>query len=155
MPVAMMEFLNHQAGESYRAFLIHGPARSGKTRFARRAQEKIGRIAYLDLLEYFLAHPELPRIVDFKPAHLKLLLTHYTCEEPVVLIDNLDFLLNVWSGPEKRAFVDLIDHDLRSPGDTSKIFGFFIQTDPEITARQFQNTRKESRVLSIDHIQMA
>jgi hypothetical protein len=48
-------------------------------------------------------------------------------KEPILLVDHIDFLLNTWSGAEKRAFVDLIEHDLRYPGDTTKTIGFFIR----------------------------
>lgn len=155
MPVNFVDFLSRQSQESYRPFIVHGAAGSGKTSFAKRAVSKLGKIAYLDLLEYFIEKPDLARVDLFRPPDLRRLLVNFQCPEPVLLVDNLDFLLNTWSSADKRSFLDLVEHDLRSPGDTSKTIGFFIQSDPEITVRQMLNTRKESRVLALDAIQLA
>ena len=55
-------YLNRQNNEDRRAFVIHYPAKSGKTSFARRICETRNDARLLDLQRYFLEHPELPPV---------------------------------------------------------------------------------------------
>ena len=150
-PIDFSRFLTHQAQEKYKPFIIHGPGLCGKTRFAKLAVERLTGLAYLDVLDNLNNHSELPRIDLFKPADLRKLLLEFPGPESVVLVDNLDFLLNTWLAADKRAFWDLVDHDL---GGVAKTFVFIIQDDPELTGRPMLNTRKESRVLALAEIEL-
>lgn len=144
------DYIAIQATESYRAFIIHGPAMSGKTRLARRMRDVLGAYV-LDLQAHFVAHPDLcARIDRYRPRDLERLLLALDVPESLVVVDNLDFLLNTWSPRHKREFVAMVDQRLRSPGVTDETFAFLIQTDPLIVRHKFTNTRGQLRILPID-----
>ena len=144
------DYIATQATESYRAFVIHGPAMSGKTRLARRMADALDAYV-LDLQAHFVADPDLcARIDRYRSRDLERLLLALDVPESLVVVDNLDFLLNTWSPRHKREFVAMIDHRLRSPRDTDKTFVFLIQTDPVIVRHELTNTRGQPRILPID-----
>ena len=144
------DYIAIQATESYRAFIIHGPAMSGKTRLARRMRDVLGAYV-LDLQAYFVAHPDLcARIDRYRPRDLERLLLALDVPGPLVVVDNLDFLLNTWSPRHKREFVAMVDQRLRSPGVTDETFALLIQTDPLIVRHELTNTRGQPRILPID-----
>ncbi len=139
-----------QFTESYRAFIIHGPAMSGKTRLARRMQDVLGAYV-LDLQAHFVAHPDLcARIDRYRPRDLEQMLLALDVPESLVVVDNLDFLLNTWTPRHRREFVAMVDRRLRSPMDTNKTFVFLIQTDPVIVRHDLTNTLGQPRILPID-----
>ena len=144
------DYVAIQSTESYRAFIIHGPAMSGKTRLARRMRDVLG--AYiLDLQAHFVADPDLcARIDRYRPRDLERMLLALDVPESLVVVDNLDFLLNTWTRRHKREFVAMVDHRLRSPGVTDKTFVLLIQTDPVIVRYELTNTRGQPRILPID-----
>ena len=146
----LREYVATQATESYRAFIIHGPAMSGKTRLARRAAAVLDAHV-LDLQAYFVARPDLcARIDRYRPTDLEQLLRTLDTPATLVVIDNADFLLNVWTPHHKHTFVAMIERRLRSPSDTERTFCFLIQTDPIITRHQLTNTHGQPRVLPLD-----
>lgn len=144
------DYIATQATESYRAFIIHGPAMSGKTRLARRMADALDAYV-LDLQAHFVAHPDLcARIDRYRPRDLERLLLALDGPESLVVVDNVDFLINTWSPRHKREFVAMIDRRLRSPRDTDKTIVFLIQTDPVIVRHELINTQGQPRILPID-----
>ena len=144
------DYVAIQSTESYRAFIIHGPAMSGKTRLARRMRDVLSAYV-LDLQAHFVADPDLcARIDRYRPRDLERMLLALDVAESLVVVDNVDFLLNTWSPKHRREFVAMVDKRLRSPGDTDKTFVFLIQTDPLIVRHELTNTRGQPRVLPID-----
>lgn len=144
------DYVATQATESYRAFIIHGPAMSGKTRLARRMADVLGAYV-LDLQAHFVAQPDLcARIDRYRPRDLERMLLTLDVPASLVVVDNLDFLLNTWTPRHKREFAAMVDHRLRSPGVTDKTFVFLIQTDPVIVRHEMTNTRGQPRILPID-----
>ena len=145
------DYLNRQNNEDRRAFVIHFPAKSGKTSFARRICETRQDAYLLDLQRYFLEHPELPPIQQCDPSVLKNLLLSRDRQEGVLVIDNPDFLLNTWSREEKRALLHWMRIQLRSPVDTEKTLVFIIQSDDILaTANDMRNSYGEPRVLALN-----
>ena len=144
------DYLNRQQNEDRRAFVIHYGAKSGKTRFARRICETRQDVYLLDLLAYFLEHPELPPIQKCGFDTLKDLLLTLAVPQDVIVVDNPDFLLNTWSAEEKRSLLNWLRVQLRSPTVTQKTFVFVIQTDDTIAAAELRNSYRESRVLPLD-----
>ena len=144
------DYVDTQATESYRAFIIHGPAMSGKTLLARRMRDVLG--AYiLDLQAHFAGDADLcARIDRYRPRDLERLLLALDVPESLVVVDNMDFLINTWTPRHTQEFVAMVDHRLRSPGDTDKTFVFLIQTDPAIVRQELTNTRGQPRILPID-----
>jgi len=144
------DYIAIQATESYRAFIIHGPAMSGKTRLAQRLQDVLG--AYiLDLQARFLDDPDLcARLDRYRPQDLEQMLLALDVTASLVVVDNLDFLLNTWTAHHKREFVAIVDHRLRSPSVTNKTFIFLIQTDPAIVRQELTNTRGQPRILPME-----
>jgi len=53
------DYLNRQKTEDRRAFIVHNPARSGKTQFAREIANTRPDVFYLDLQQYFIDHPQV------------------------------------------------------------------------------------------------
>jgi len=144
------DYVATQATESYRAFIIHGPAMSGKTRLARRMRDVLGAHV-LDLQAHFVGDPDLcARIDRYRPRDLERMLLTLDVPASLVVVDNLDFLLNTWTPRHKREFAAMVDHRLRSPGVTDKTFVFLIQTDPVIVRHEMTNTRGQPRILPID-----
>lgn len=144
------DYLNHQRAEDRRAFIIHYPAASGKTRFAQQLAQIHPDIYYLDLLAYCLAHPELPPIAQFDSKELRRLLLALNAPQPVILVDNPDFLFNTWSAAEKQALLHWLRIELRSPADTDKTFILVIQDDEVLSAADFRNIHGEPRVVALN-----
>lgn len=144
------DYLNHQNNEDRRAFVIHYPAKSGKTRVARRIVEARKDAALVDLQSYFLQHPELPPIQRCGPSVLQGILLSLDRPEAIIVIDNPDFLLNTWTDDEKRTWLNWLRVQLRSPGDTEKTFIFMIQTDEVIATADMRNSYGEPRVLALN-----
>jgi len=147
------EYLNRQNNEDRRAFIIHYPAASGKTDFARRICETRQDAYLLDLQSYFLNHPELPPIVECGISTLKGILLSLNIPECVLVVDNPDFLLNTWSDEEKRGFLTWLRTQLRSPVDTDKTMVFVIQSDDIIAAADIQNSYGQQRVLALNQFE--
>lgn len=144
----LTEYLTIQQQETYRAFIIHAPAMGHKTGLAHAIRDKLDA-ALLDLQAHFLAHPELAsRINTFRPHDLENLLLGWDVSEPVVVVDNMDFLLNTWTPNYRREFVGMVDLRLKA-GLTSKTFIFMIQTDPVIVIHELKNTRGQPRILPV------
>ena len=144
------EYLNHQKGEDRRSFIIHYPAHSGKSQFARKLQSTRSDIYYLDLLAYFLENRALPAVGQFDFSALRNLLLSLDVPQAVVLVDNPDILLNTWNAAEKQALLDWVRVGLRSPADTEKIFVFIIQEDEVLATADFRNAYDEPRVLALN-----
>ncbi len=146
----LSDYVAIQATESYRAFIIHGPAMSGKTRLARRMRDVLDA-HILDLQAHFVADADLcARIDRYRPRDLEQMLLALDVPGSLVIVDNMDLLLNPWSPRHKREFVAMVDRRLRSPRDTDKTFVFIIQTDPVIVRQELTNTRGQSRILPMD-----
>lgn len=144
------DYLNRQQNEDRRAFVVHYGAKTGKTRFARRVCETRGDAYLLDLLAYFLDHPELPPIQKCDFDVLKELLLKLNVAQDVILVDNADFLFNTWRREEKQRLLNWLQVQLRSPAVTRKTFVFFIQTDDIIAAADLRNSANEPRVLPLN-----
>lgn len=145
----LRDYLKTQQQETYRAFIIHAPAMSHKTALARAIRDKLG--AYLfDLQAHFVARPVLAaKINTFSPRDLENLLLGLDVPEEIIVVDNADFLLNVWTPRRRREFVGMVDLRLKY-GVTSKTFVFIIQTDPVIVGHNLKNTRGESRIILLE-----
>jgi hypothetical protein len=144
-------YLGHQMAEDRRAFVVHFPARSGKTQYAQRISQLRRDIYYLDLQAYFLEHHELPPIVDCDVEVLKKLLLGLKVSQSVILVDNPDFLFNTWDKGEKNEFLRWVNRALRSPTHTQKTFVFFFQDDPDFLSLSFDaNTHREPRLLPLN-----
>jgi hypothetical protein len=146
----LRQYLATQGRETFRACVIHAPAMSHKTELARRIRDALG--AYLlDLQTYFLEHPDLANRIDrFRPDDLEKLLLELEVPGPIVVVDNMDFLLNTWTRRHLEEFVAMVDLRLKSPGVTDKTFVFMIQSNPAILKHQVTNTRGQPRILPRD-----
>jgi predicted AAA+ superfamily ATPase len=148
--IDLIQLINFQTKEQYRALMILGPANCGKTRFAKLLAEKI-RARYIDLLETFVDDENLSKSIDtFDVFSLKKYLLKLAAEEPVIIVDNIDFLVNTWSDREKGEFLNLIDK-LRS-NETKKTFCFFVQGEDIFDSKRIINSRNESRIIHLNQI---
>ena len=144
------DYLSRQKAEDRRAFIIHYPAKSGKTQFVRRVQESRDDVYVLDLQEFFVREPGLAPVRMFGFDALRSLLLSLEVPASVVVVDNPGFLFNTWSADEKRALLSWIRVELRSPADTKKTLVFVVQDDDVLATADFRNGHGEPRVLSLD-----
>lgn len=146
-------YLDQQSSEDKRAFIIHYPARSGKTTFARRAAAQRPGIYYLDLQETFLHQPNLPPITQCGFDFFKDYLLGLQAPEECVIIDNPDFLFNTWQPGEKQALLHWMKVQLRSPSVTEKTFIFIIQSDNILATAHFNNSCGQPRILPLNEFE--
>jgi len=144
------DYLNRQNNEDKRAVVIHYPAKSGKTLFARRICETRKDAYLLDLQRYFLDHPELLPIHKCDLTKLQGILLSINVSESVLVVDNPDFLFNTWDEGEKDAFLYWLRVQLRSPVVTEKTMVFIIQDDELLARADFRNSHGEPRVLALN-----
>jgi hypothetical protein len=145
----LRQYLNIQAQEVCRAFIIFAPAMAGKSALAQRMETFLG-VYRFDLQAYFLDHPELAARIDlFRPRDLEGLLLGLAVPQNVVIVDNLDFLLNIWTPQMKCEFMEMVDLRLKSPDITNKAFIFFFQDDPEIINYRFTHPQRQPRILPL------
>jgi hypothetical protein len=150
--VNIKTYLNHQMAEDRRAFVIHHPAKSGKTRFAHRICELRSDVHYLDLQKYFLENENVPPVSDCDPDTIKKLLLQLKVSQPIIIVDNPDFLFNTWDQEEKLNFLSWLNRTLRSPAMTEKTFVVILQDDPALSSITFdKNFHREERLLPLNH----
>lgn len=151
--INFFKYLDQQSGEDKRAFIVHYPAKSGKTSFAKRAAAQRAGIYYLDLQQAFLKQPDLPKITQCGFGFLKEYLLGLQVTEEFILIDNPDFLFNTWKSEDKQALLHWMKVQLRSPGVTEKTFAFFIQSDEILATAQFNNSSGQPRILPLNEFE--
>jgi hypothetical protein len=146
-------YLDTQRSEDKRSFIIHFPAITGKTTFAKKAASLLPDIHYLDLQKLFVSTKDFPLLKECGVDFLKNFLINLGSPEDVVLIDNPDFLLNTWSTSQKKSFIQWIKLQLRSPSITNKTFIFMIQSDDVLTNANFNNSHGQPRVLALNEFE--
>lgn len=144
------DYLDRQKTEDRRAFIIHFPARSGKTQFARRVHEIRSDVSLIDLQADFASQPDRLPIRRFDFQEFRGLLLSLDVPQPVIMVDNPDFLFNTWNAEEKQALLHWLRIGLRSPGDTLKTFVLIVQDDDVLARAQFFNTNHEPRVITLN-----
>lgn len=152
--IDIRQFLRRQQGERYKAFIIHGPPLSSKTKFARKLAEVIPGGVYLDMLRYVTERPELAQQVDtIDVAVLQRLVITYAAatSAQVLLVDELDFLVPVW-GDDLTEFKHMIRS--LSVAQTPTTIGFILQTRYELEEWKLPNgANNQNRILHIGNIQ--
>ncbi len=144
------DYLNRQNNEDRRAFIIHYPALSGKTRFAEQVCAARSDAHRLDLLDTFLHRSDIGPTQQCSFDVLRKIMLSLVIPEVVILVDNGDFLFNTWNQAEKDAFQSWLRIGLRSPRDTEKTFIFLLQSDPWFTASVMKNSYGEDRILALN-----
>lgn len=148
--LSLPEYIATQSTERYRAFILHGPAMSGKTRLAQWIRDALGA-HLLDLQTYFIAHPDLcARLDRYRPLDLEQMLLALDVPQSLVVVDNLDFLLNAWTPRYRQEFVAMVGQRIQSPTLTKKTFVLIVQTDSTLLRSHLTNTPGQSRILPID-----
>ena len=149
--VDMREFVAAQRGERYRSFLVHGPPGSGKSSFARRLAEQ-AQGEYVDALARVAASPELCARTDTLdvPWLKQLALDAARAGAGLVLIDELDFLVPIWSG-DLGPLLELVRG--LSVTETHAILGVFTRTRPELEAAIIRTSRGTPRLFRLEELQ--
>jgi len=148
--IEIIQLINFQTREQYRAIMILGPADCGKTRYAKLLAQKI-KAKYFDMLEIFVDDEDLSKSIDtFDVSRFKEYLLNLVVNEAVIIIDNMDFLLNTWSEREKSEFFNLVEK-LRS-NETKKAFCFFVQEEDIFNSKPILNSRNENRIIHFSQI---
>jgi len=129
----LLDLVQNQRSERYRALIIHAGPLAGKTRTARRLVERLPDAVYVDFLAEFLEHPDWNAAIDrFRLHDLAAHLLALGSPGQVVVVDHLDFLLDTWPVSQRQAFAQWADEKLDGFAVTDKVFIFFIQTDADI-----------------------
>lgn len=150
-PIDMVNLLDFQTREQYRAILVLGSADSGKTKYAKQLANAT-KAKYIDLLDVFYKDEILSKNIDlFNVSLLKKYLLDLQIDESVVIVDNIDFLLNTWTDHELSQFLIFIEQ-LRSETETKKTFCFFAQDLKTLSAKQIYNSQHNSRVISLNQV---
>jgi len=144
------DFLDNQLTEDRRAFIVHYPAKSGKTAFFRDVESARDDVQVLDLQKWLLKHDKYKEISSVDSSGLEKIILGLDFEEPVIIVDNCDVLFNTWKDADKDRFASLLKVKLRSPGVTDKTFVFVIQTDPFFDQTNLTNSQDKSRIIPLD-----
>ena len=151
--INIKEFIKFQGIERYRAFILHGTAGSGKSPIAKKIAFSV-KGEYIDLLEEFYKKDDLKKNIDtFGPGKLKRYLISINTDKVPIIIDNVDFLLNTWTKPQKEEFLNMIEK--LSNVETSHTFVFVLQDDPLMETKEAEkiiNTKRESRIINIERL---
>jgi len=147
------DYIDHQKTEDRRAFIIHYPAKSGKTYFAQALLRTRSDVYLLDLQEHFVNQPGLPPVRKWDFEALRKLLLSIGVPQSVIIVDNPDFLFNTWSTAEKQSLLNWVRVGLRSPAETEKTFVFIVQNDDVISTGSFTNAHGEPRVLALNEFE--
>lgn len=150
--IHIRQFLAQQRRERYRAFVIHGPPLSSKTRLARTLAETTPGGHYLDMLQYIIERPELAQTIDcFNVSALRdSVIAHATTTRASVLfVDEIDFLLHIW-GSDLTEFQHMVR--TLSVTQTQTVIGFILQTRPGLEEWNEPNTIHQNRILAIENI---
>jgi hypothetical protein len=152
--VNFFDYLDIQKQEDRQAFLIHGPARAGKSRFVQQACQLRSGLFLLDLLEQFGAIPNL-KLRDFRSEPLQRYLLQYTCPPGThtLLVDNGDFLFNTWSHGDKNDLIQWMRYSLRTPAVIDKTLILVVQTDGVFSAANLLNDQGNSRILALSNFE--
>ncbi len=152
--IDILQFLQQQQGERYKAFVIHGPPLASKTKFARKLAEVIPNGAYLDMLRYVTERSELAQQVDMiDVASLQRLVITYAADKGarLLLVDELDFLVPVW-GDDLTEFKHMVRS--LSVAQTPAVIGFILQTRYELEEWNLPNgANNQNRILHLENIQ--
>jgi ATPase family associated with various cellular activities (AAA) len=151
--VDIHHFLQTQFKERFRAFVIHAPPRTGKTRLACRLAETVTGGVYLDFLTYAIEHPELVQRIDtLDVANVQKIIINYASEKKakLLLVDELDFLIHTWE-PDLTSFKHMVKS--LSESQTPTTIGFFVQTNHALEAWSLLNGVRQNRILPIETIQ--
>lgn len=144
------DYLNRQKAEDRRAFIIHYPPRSGKTKFAKRILDSRDDVFLLDVQNHLSNYSEIMKNSQFGFRFLRDLLMDLSVEEAVVIIDNVDILLNTWQKKDFKDFINWLKVQLRSPARTKKTFIFIVQTEAALNGGDLTNSYGDPRVLALD-----
>jgi hypothetical protein len=150
--IDLREYLKIQAQETCRAFIIHAPAMAGKTGLAHRMERILGSYR-LDLQKLFISNKKLAAQVDqFRPRDLERILLNIDVPQNVVVIDNIDFILILWTQRRKQEFMNMVDLRLKSPDVTTKTFVFMVQDDLDLLNYRFTYNQRQPRKLPLHSI---
>lgn len=148
--IDLVQLVDFQMKEQYRAIMILGPVNSGKTKLANLLAQKV-KATYLDLLDTFARDESLAKSIDtFDVSNFKKYLLGLATSKAVVIVDNIDFLINTWSDREKGELLNFVEK-LRS-NETKRVFCLFVQEEEIFRSKSILNSRNESRIIHLSQV---
>ena len=149
MPISLKDYVSDLGKEKFRAFIIHAPPEQEKllSHFASQIPEYTGG-AYLDMLKLFSGDSAFGARVDrFTPDRLKELLQNYSANYPVLVVDQMDFLLDTWRKRERQAFYRMISKQWNSflPSMGATLI-FCLQSSTELTSQKITDSHGKTRI---------
>ena len=151
----ILKIVDSLGRERYRSIIIHAPPEMGPrcSNFGKRLAERSGG-QYVDLLDYFIQHPELSEQIDrYGLERLTTLIMDIFNGEPLLVIDRADFLLDTWRKKERMAFYRLIEKQWDSyMRGREAILVFGLQTSVEIEALSDSRSWAGERIFSLSDL---
>jgi len=149
----LLDLIQNQRSERYRALIVHAGPMAGKTRTARRLAERLPDAIYADFLAEFLGHGDWNARIDrYRLDDLAAHLVALETPGQVIVVDHIDFLLNTWPRSQRQAFAQWVDEKLDGFTVTEKVFIFFIQSEPDVvdTPMRRHNRLGQARVYRLE-----
>ena len=150
----LKEFINSLSGERHRTFIVHNGPATGKSKYAKLFAEKVNG-KYLDLLGRFGKDAELKNRIDvFDFRDLENLLVEEAKDTNLLILDNVEFLLNIWD----EDGYDLLFHLLAKNWDSFKpsyraVLGVFLITNRKILDLELNTSKGETRVFHLGRLE--
>lgn len=144
----ILDFIDEQLKERYKNLIIYGPALEGKTKLGQVIAEKKNGL-YIDLLQVIKTDDEIKRKIDtYNPNKFESFLgSYYKDGKNLIIIDQMDFLVNVWDDKQLEEFLKFVE---RSQEDYCCIF--ILQTHNLLKKYEFLNDKGKSRIINIYEI---
>lgn len=145
----LQAYLRQLGREKFRSIIIHAPSEQSKVfrQFANRIPTYTSG-TYLDILEFFSSDSKLCSTVDrFNPENLKVLLQEQSANQPVLVVDQMDFLIDSWRKRERQAFYRMISKQWNSflPSMGATLI-FCLQSSTELISQKITDSHGKTRI---------
>jgi len=121
MASSLRQHINNFKSERYKSFIIYGDAGIGKSDYIQEfiLKNKDIKIICFNIIDEYKKIQSVQSIFEFTPKKfLKWTLSLLTVTEleklDALIIDNFDFLVNVWSTEDKKEFLKQVEKQLEN-----------------------------------------
>lgn len=144
MKLDFVSFLKKQSNERYKTFIVYSKPLLGKTTFAKEYASKL-KGKYINFLELISKKTEIKKEIDtFFPKDFKRFLKKFErFETNYIFVDNIDFILNLWTNRDLEEFLNIIERY-----QSKKTIIIFMQDRKFLHKREISNNYGESRIIN-------
>ena len=153
MPIDIINYLRYLDQERYRAIILHTKPDLSQSlmSFSKKLCKQVNG-KYINLLNLFLHSKELSSKIDtYRPEKLKDFLVDEGQNQPLIIVDQADFLIDTWRKSEKKDFFHIITRqwDGYIAAMKSKLI-FALQTSHEIESLKLIDSKGKSRIFRLE-----